>query len=160
MSTPTDTETYREVLLFLGTAGIIVPLFRRLRVSPVLGFMAAGMFLGPFGLGHLARDVPWLSQLTIANVEQIGLVAELGVVFLLFMIGLELSWERLVRMRRLVFGFGSLQVVLSAAALGAIAFLLGQTPSSALVLGSALALSSTAIVLPVLADRKRLHAAA
>jgi CPA2 family monovalent cation:H+ antiporter-2 len=148
---------YRDLLLFLATAGVIVPLFQRLRISPVLGFLAAGVMLGPYGFGYLAQDVPWLSALTITNTEQIAPVAELGVVFLLFMIGLELSWERLMRMRRLIFGFGALQVVASTAALGGIAFLLGQTASAALVLGSALALSSTAIVIPVLAERKRLR---
>src|SRR5262245_4898727 len=160
VAAPIDTDTYREVLLFLGTAGVIVPLFRRLRISPVLGFIAAGMALGPFGLGRLAKDVPWLASLTIGNIDQIGIVAELGVVFLLFMIGLELTWDRLVRMRRLVFGFGLLQVVASAAALGGVALLLGQSATSALVIGGALAMSSTAIVLPVLAEYKRLNSAA
>jgi CPA2 family monovalent cation:H+ antiporter-2 len=160
VAAPIETDTYREVLLFLGTAGVIVPLFRRLRISPVLGFIAAGTALGPFGLGRLAKDVPWLAHLTISNVDQIGTVAELGVVFLLFMIGLELTWDRLVRMRRLVFGFGALQVVASAAALGVAALLLGQSAIAALIIGGALAMSSTAIVLPVLAEYKRLNSAA
>jgi K+:H+ antiporter len=160
VAAPIDTDTYREVLLFLGTAGVIVPLFRRLRISPVLGFIGAGMALGPFGLGRLAKDVPWLASLTIGNIDQIGIVAELGVVFLLFMIGLELTWDRLVRMRRLVFGFGVLQVVASAAALGGVALLLGQSATAALVIGGALAMSSTAIVLPVLAEYKRLNSTA
>jgi len=160
MATASAPETYKELLLFLGTAGVIVPLFTRLHVSPVLGFLAAGIALGPFGLGALARHEPWLSAISITNVEQIAHLAEFGVAFLLFMIGLELSWERLVRMRRLVFGLGPLQVVLSAIALGLIAFALGQTPAAASVLGGALALSSTAIVLPSLAERKRLSSTA
>jgi CPA2 family monovalent cation:H+ antiporter-2 len=153
-------EIYKELLLFLGTAGVIVPLFGRLRVSPVLGFLAAGVALGPFGLGALTSHAPWISAVSITNVGQIAQVAEFGVAFLLFMIGLELTWERLMRMRKLVFGLGSLQVIISSLVLGLIAFLLGQAPASASVLGSALALSSTAIVLPSLAERKRLNSAA
>jgi len=98
--------TYREPLIFLMTAGLVVPLFRRLRVSPVLGFLIAGALLGPYGIGKLAKIWPWLNALTIGEVEKAAHLAEFGVVFLLFMIGLELSWERLVRMRRLVFGLG------------------------------------------------------
>jgi K+:H+ antiporter len=160
MATASGPETYKELLLFLGTAGVVVPLFTRLHVSPVLGFLAAGIVLGPFGLGALARQHPWLSAVSISNVEEVAQVAEIGVAFLLFMIGLELSWERLVRMRKLVFGLGPLQVVLSAIALGLIAFALGQSPASASVLGGALALSSTAIVLPSLAERRRLNSTA
>jgi CPA2 family monovalent cation:H+ antiporter-2 len=151
---------YKDALLFLGTAGLIVPLFHRLRISPVIGFLAAGMTLGPYGLGRLAADYPWLSHVTIADVERIAHLAEFGVVFLLFMIGLELSWARLSVMRRMVFGLGAMQVAVSALAIGAGAYALGQTPASAIVLGAALAMSSTAIVLPVLANRRRLHAPA
>jgi len=94
------------------------------------------------------------------RVEAIDRVAAFGVVFLLFMMGLELSFERLTRMRRLVFGLGGAQVVLSALLLAAIAFELGQPPAAALVIGAALSLSSTAIIIPVLAERKRLNLAA
>jgi monovalent cation:H+ antiporter-2, CPA2 family len=159
MATP-GLENYKELLLFLVTAGVIVPLFGRLKLSPVFGFLAAGVVLGPFGLGALAKDVPWLSAVSITDVGQIALVAEFGVAFLLFMIALELSWDRLVRMRTLVFGLGTLQVFVSTTALAIIAIWLGQTPASAAVLGSALAMSSTAIILPSLAERKRLNTTA
>lgn len=155
-----DVGSYKELLLFLGTAGIIVPLFSRLKLSPVLGFLAAGIVLGPFGLGTLAHEIPWVSFVSITNVAQIEHLAEFGVSFLLFMIALELSWERLWGMRKLVFGLGALQVVLSSVALAMIAFALGQAPGSAAVLGSALAMSSTAIILPSLAERKRLNSTA
>jgi CPA2 family monovalent cation:H+ antiporter-2 len=158
----TDAESfvaYKNLLLFLVTAGVIVPLFMRLRISPVLGFLTAGVVLGPFGLGALAHEVPWLSAISIADAEQIAGPAELGVAFLLFMMGLELSWERLARMRNLVFGLGLAQVVLSSIVLGLIAFVLGQTPVSSIILGASLALSSTALVLPSLAERKRLSSA-
>jgi CPA2 family monovalent cation:H+ antiporter-2 len=93
--------------------------------------------LGPFGLGALAKDVPWLAAVSITDVRQIAYLAEFGVAFLLFMIALELSWDRLIRMRKLVFGLGALQVLASTAVLATIAFLLGETPASAAVLGSA-----------------------
>jgi CPA2 family monovalent cation:H+ antiporter-2 len=151
-------EHYKEALVFLATAGIVVPLFRRLRVSPVLGFLAAGVLLGPWGLGSAAQSLPWLTFVSLGNLDQIAPLAEFGVVFLLFMIGLELSWERLVLMRRLVFGFGILQVFGCALALAALALSFGASAESAAVLGFALALSSTAIVVPVLAEHKRLGA--
>ncbi len=160
---PEHYEHYKSILLFLGTAGVVAPLFRRLRLSPILGFLAAGFCLGPYGLGLLARSeltpswIPsWLSPLTLDNVAEIAPIAEFGVVFLLFMIGLELSWERLVRLRKLVFGFGAVQILGCAAALGAAAFALKQGPASSIILGLAFALSSTAIVVPDLADHKRL----
>ena len=150
----------REMLLFLGTAGIAVPLFARLRVSPVLGFLIAGVALGPYGLGALARAVPALEVLSITETRRLDGIAELGVVFLLFMVGLELSFERLSRMRRLVFGFGALQLVGSAALIAVPAALLGLSPAAAIVLGLALALSSTAVTVPVLAERKHLNSSA
>ena len=160
MNAPIDLAVYKETLLFLVTAGIVAPLFFRLRISPVLGFLLAGVALGPFGLGRLIARAPWLDAFALTNVEAIDRVAAFGVVFLLFMMGLELSFERLTRMRRLVFGLGLAQVVLSALLLGAIAFKLGQPPAAALVIGAALSLSSTAIIIPVLAERKRLNLAA
>ena len=99
----------REALVVLGAAGIVIPLFHRLRISAVLGFMLVGMAVGPSGLGALAAAMPWLSLVTIADRAEITPFAEFGVVLLLFMIGLELSFERIRTMHRLVFGLGSLQ---------------------------------------------------
>ena len=160
MNAPFDLAIYKETLIFLVTAGIVAPLFFRLKISPVLGFLLAGVALGPFGLGRLTARAPWLDALALTNVEAIGRVAAFGVVFLLFMMGLELSFARLTRMRRLVFGLGLAQVVASALLLGGAAFALGQPPASALIIGAALSLSSTAIIIPVLAERKRLNLAA
>jgi monovalent cation:H+ antiporter-2, CPA2 family len=151
---------YKDVVLFLATAGVIVPLFRRWRVSPILGFLGAGVLLGPFGLGSLSDRIPWFSYFTISDPAQISQLAELGVVFLLFMIGLELSWERLRLMRRMVFGLGALQVVACGVAIGAAAMAFGQPLGAAAALGAALALSSTAIIMPLLAERKRQHSPA
>ena len=148
---------YRDVVLFLATAGVVVPLFKRLKISPILGFLGAGVVLGPFGLGALALRVPWLAPLAVSNPQDIAELAELGVVFLLFMVGLELSWERLRLLRTSVFGLGAAQTGLSLAAMAGIAVLAGQAPAAALAIGAALALSSTAIILPALAEGKRLH---
>lgn len=147
---------YKDLVVFLAAAGVIVPLFNRLRISPVLGFLAAGVLLGPDGLGRFADDGGWLSYLSITDRSQVEVLAELGVAFLLFMIGLELSWERLRAMRKLIFGLGMAQVVACTAVLAGLFVLMDQTLAAAVVLGMALALSSTAVVMPVLADRKKL----
>ncbi|BAU93739.1 glutathione-regulated potassium-efflux system protein [Methylorubrum populi] len=147
---------YREAILFLVTAGIVVPLFHRLRISPVLGFLGAGALLGPFGLGRFADAHPWLAPFTIGNRSEIAHLAEFGVIFLMFMIGIELSWERLRVLRRLVFGLGAIQVAASAAVIAGILVVLDQPVAGAVLVGLALALSSTAVVLPVLAEQKRL----
>ena len=151
---------YKDVVLFLATAGVVVPLFRRWRISPILGFLAAGVLLGPYGLGALAHEVPWLGAFTIENPDEVGQLAEFGVVFLLFMIGLELSWERLRALRRYVFGLGALQVGLCLAVTAGVALLVGQPLGAALAIGAALALSSTAIVMPILTEQKRQHSLA
>jgi CPA2 family monovalent cation:H+ antiporter-2 len=148
---------YRDVVLFLATAGVVVPLFKRLRVSPILGFLGAGVALGPFGLGALERQAPWLAPLVVARPGDIAELAEFGVVFLLFMVGLELSWERLRLLRRWVFGLGAAQAILSLAAIAAVARLAGQSLPAAVEIGAALALSSTAIIMPALAESRRLH---
>jgi monovalent cation:H+ antiporter-2, CPA2 family len=150
-------ENYREVLVFLTTAGVAAPLFHKLRISPVLGFLFAGALLGPHGLGQFAAPQSFLSYVTLADVEGVAHIAEFGLVFLLFMIGLELSFERLVRMRRLVFGLGLSQVVATTLALSCVGvFWFKLAPGPAVLMGAALAMSSTAIVIPVLAESRRL----
>ncbi|WP_036265823.1 cation:proton antiporter [Methylobacterium sp. 10] len=149
--------SYKEAIIFLVTAGVVVPLFHRLRISPVLGFIGAGALLGPFGLGRLADTIPWLSIFTIGNRSEIAHLAEFGVIFLMFMIGVELSWERLRILRRLVFGLGSAQVLASSLVIGIILFALDVPLAASVIVGLALALSSTAVVLPVLAEQKRLN---
>ena len=160
MTTTIDLHAYQEPILFLATAGIVVPLFHKLRLSPVLGFLGAGALLGPFGLGRLVPDHPWVDWLTFTNPEGTSRLAEFGVVFLLFTIGIELSWQRLRTLRRLVFGFGSLQVAICALAIGLFAFRAVDTITTAAIIGIAFALSSTAIVIPVLAEQRRLNAPA
>ena len=156
---PLDSSFYKQALIVLGAAGVVIPLFHRLRLSPVLGFMLVGIVVGPFGLASLIPHLPWLSAVTISPPASIEPIAELGIVLLLFMIGLELSFERLWVMRRLVFGLGSLQVVLCAAVLAGVAMFFGQNRISAGVIGLAFAMSSTAVVIQVLSDEKRLNTA-
>lgn len=151
---------YKDLVVFLAAAGVVVPLFNRLKISPVLGFLAAGVLLGPDGLARFADTAPWLSWLTISDATQIRSLSELGVAFLLFMIGLELSWERLRAMRRLVFGLGLTQVAVCTVALASVFVFMGQPLVSAAVLGMGLALSSTAVVMPVMAERGRIKTTA
>lgn len=156
MSHASDLANYKDVLLVLGAAGVVVPLLHRYGVSTVLAFLLSGAFLSSGGLGALTPLVPQLSFLTITDPDRLAKFAEWGVVFLLFIIGLELSFERLSTMRRLVFGLGASQVVVSAFFIGLIAYALGQPPAVAIVIGVALCLSSTAIVIEMLANQKRL----
>ncbi|MCP4381615.1 MAG: portal protein [Hyphomicrobiales bacterium] len=148
-------ESARELLVVLGTAGIVVPLFGKLRFGVVPGFLLAGVLLGPGGLGQFGETFPWLSWITFSSPERVQPLAELGVLFLLFLIGLEFSFERLWAMRRHVLGVGSLQVMISAAVIFGGSLLAGLALPGAIVLGLALALSSTAIVTQVLIEAHR-----
>lgn len=156
MAAPVDPTLFKPALIILGAAGVVIPVFHRLRVSPVLGFMLVGLLVGPYGAWALLGRPPWLEAMIIADPEGIAPIAELGVVTLMFMIGLELSFERLVVMRRLVFGLGGLQVALCAVLVAGGGLLLGLAPVVAAVVGVALAMSSTAVVVQVLSDEKRL----
>ena len=148
---------FKDVVLFLATAGIVVPLFRRWRISPVLGFLGAGVLLGPSGLGALGAHAPWVAELTINSPRELAQLGELGVVFLMFMIGLELSWARLWLMRRYVFGLGALQVLGCGLIVGLTSYLLGASPAASAAVGAAMALSSTAVVMPILTENRRQH---
>ena len=157
MASTIDTDAYSNALVFLGTAGVVVPLVRRFGVSPILGYLGAGALLGPLGLGSLSRSFPPLYWVTIGDAKDVAGIAELGIVFLLFLIGLELSFSRLLTMRRLVFGLGGLQVVVTTTLLAAAADHAGLDHSAALILGACLSLSSTAIVLELLSRQERLN---
>jgi CPA2 family monovalent cation:H+ antiporter-2 len=148
---------FKDVVLFLATAGIVVPVFRRWKVSPILGFLVAGVVLGPSGLGALASHFPWAAEVTIDSPEDLGQLGELGVVFLMFMIGLELSWVRLWLMRRYVFGLGVLQVLGCGLIVALITHAFGASVTTAAAVGAAMALSSTAVVMPILTENRRQH---
>jgi len=138
-----------DALVILGAAGIVIPAFARFRVSPVIGFILVGVLVGPSGLGSLVARQPWLGYVTISNPHGIEPFAEFGITLLLFAIGLHLSFRRLWNMRRLVFGLGAAELLGSALIIGFSLSLLGEGPSGAAALGLALALSSTALVLPL-----------
>jgi K+:H+ antiporter len=155
-----DLGLYRDLMVVLVAAAVLVPLIERLRISPVLGFLIAGAILGPAGLGSLATSVPAVGWFTVTEHEGLEPLAELGIVFLLFLVGLELSLKRLITMRRLVFGLGGLQVALSAGVIGIALTFLGFGASDSTIIALGLALSSTAIVVEVLARQQRLPSAA
>lgn len=156
MAATININAYSDALVVLGTAGVVVPLVRRLGISPVLGYLCAGAILGPLGLGTFVTQMPFLYWLTVADIKNVASFAELGIVFLLFLIGLELTFSRLMAMRKLVFGFGTAQVVVTAALIAALARSTGESAASAMIIGASLALSSTAIVIEVLSAQGRI----
>jgi monovalent cation:proton antiporter-2 (CPA2) family protein len=133
-----------QAVVFLVTAVLLVPLFQRLKLGAVLGYLGAGILIGPFGLGM------------IGEVESTLEVAEFGVVLLLFLVGLELQPSRLWVLRRPVFGLGGAQVLVTGAVLAVLGLAFGLSWQAALVAGFGLAMSSTALVLASLAERKQL----
>ncbi|SFP38528.1 cation:proton antiporter [Sphingomonas rubra] len=149
MAIELDNHGFSDALVILGAAGLVIPAFARFRVSPVIGFILVGMLVGPHGLGALTPRVPWLYYVTITDAESIAPFAEFGIVLLLFSIGLELSFRRLWALRRQVFGTGAAELFGSAALIGIALHLIGQEWAGAAGLGLALALSSTALVLPL-----------
>ncbi len=134
-------STLEQILFLFIAAVVIVSVFKRLNLSPVLGYLVAGIAIGPHGF-----------QLT-EYTKTTSFIAEIGVVFLLFYIGLELTFERLRTMRRFVFGFGTLQVLITSLVIGLAAGLFGLSTEACIIIGGGLALSSTAVVLKVLAER-------
>lgn len=139
----------KDALVILGAAGIVIPLFARFRVTPIIGFILIGLLVGPYGLGRMVPDYNWLSYVTINDQERLEPFAEFGIILLLFAIGLELSFNRLWQLRKLVFGLGALELLVIGSLLAAILSMMGQYWTGALALGLALAFSSTALVLPI-----------
>ncbi|MGI9477806.1 MAG: cation:proton antiporter [Hyphomicrobiaceae bacterium] len=156
MAAPIDVSVFKDGMIVLATAAVLVPLARRAGITPVVTFLAAGAIFGPFGLAALTNYVPALSWISISRNDGLGIVGELGVVALLFLIGIELSFQRLMTMRRLVFGLGGLQILLAAAIIGGLLYLVGAEPAVAVTIGFSLALSSTAIVIETLSRQGRL----
>lgn len=151
----------QDALVILGSAGIVIPVFARFRITPIIGFILIGLAVGPFGLGTLVDEFPWLQYVTISDPERLTPFADFGIILLLFAIGLELSFNRLWQLRKLVFGLGSLELLIigsiSAAFFGQYS---GMDTTAALALGFALAFSSTAIVLPISGTRSPVGRAA
>ena len=154
------TSVLSDALVILGAAGLVIPVFARFRITPVIGFILVGVAVGPHGLGKLVPANPWLGYVTITNDEGLEPFAEFGIILLLFTIGLELSFNRLWEMRRLVFGLGALELFVSAALLAGFLALTGEYWTGALGLGLALALSSTALVLQISGTKTQVGKAA
>ena len=149
MASGLQSAGFSDALVILGAAGLIIPAFARFRITPVIGFILVGVLVGPFGLGALIADYPWLRHITIADPAAIAPFAEIGIILLLFSIGLELSFKRLWGMRRRLFGFGAAELISAGALIAGALMLIGQAPTAAIGLGLALTLSSTALVLPI-----------
>lgn len=153
MAIETGSTALHDALVILGAAGIVIPAFARIRITPVIGFIVFGILAGPYGLGQFAEQIPWLGMVTITDAEAIAPFAELGIVLLLFTIGLELSFARLRSMRRLVFGVGAAQLFGAGLLIGSALMIFGEEAYAAFGIGLALALSSTALVLPITGTR-------
>lgn len=151
--TPPHLPDLTAPLVILAACGIVIPAFARLRVTPVVGFILTGLLVGPFGLGRWQEDAPWLRWVTIADPAKVAPIAELGIVLLLFSIGLELSARRLWQMRRALVGFGVPELFGGAMLIALGLAALGNSWGAALGLGLALTLSSTALVLPMSGTR-------
>src|SRR5690606_21010292 len=140
-----DSGRMKELMLFLAVAGILVPVAARLRVSPGLGFLIAGIALGPYGLAAVPGMPDVMQPLTFHDAHEAQHIGELGILIMMFLIGIELSPPRLMSMRRLIFGLGSAQVLVCAALIGGLAMMWGNSVAASIILGLALALSSTAV---------------
>lgn len=153
MHSETVSPLLSDALVILGAAGIVIPLFARFRITPIIGFILVGLLVGPFGLGRLVPDIPWLRWVTITDVAGLDPFAEIGIVLLLFTIGLELSFNRLWQLRKLVFGLGALELLVIGTLLALAFAAMGQPLVAAAAVGFALAFSSTALVLPISGTR-------
>ena len=149
MAAELQTEGISNALVILGAAGIVIPAFARFRITPIIGFILVGILVGPMGLGALAAQHEWLEWVTIDDAEEIRQIGDYGIILLLFSIGLELSFRRLWSMRKLVFGVGAAELLGSGIIIGLALSLFGYSPTAAFGIGIALALSSTALVLPI-----------
>lgn len=157
MSIAFASESFRDLMVVLGAAGLVIPAFAVLRISPVVGFILIGIVAGPHGLGMLRGQFPWLAYITITDAETLDPAAEIGIAMLLFGLGLELTVERLRTMRCLVFGLGPVQLVSCALAIGIALLPAGLPLATVTVLALGLALSSTAVGMQMLSTSGHLN---
>ena len=130
-----DPGHYSDALVILAAAGIVIPTFARFRITPIIGFILVGVLVGPYGLARFAGEWPWIKYLSIADPAAIAPIAELGVILLLFSIGLELSFGRLWRMRKQLVGFGGAELLGSAAIIAFALFMAGNSFNAASSVG-------------------------
>lgn len=149
----------REALLFLALAGVLVPALQRMRINQTVAFLLVGILFGPHGVASWHPGLPSLGWVTFRDVEAIKQVAELGIVFLMFMIGLELSPGRLWSLRRDVFGTGMAQVTVTGVLIGLFALAFDNTGAAAVAIGITLAMSSTAVVMDLMSRQHTLRTA-
>jgi monovalent cation:proton antiporter-2 (CPA2) family protein len=148
------TDVFWQAGIFLVLAALIIPVLRYCKIPAALGYLLVGIAFGPYALGAATETFPLLAAISLQDSENVKVLAELGIVLLLFIIGLELTPRRLWQMRSLVFGLGGIQVVTSALFIGSIAYLWGNNTQVSILLGLSLALSSTAIVIQWLHEQK------
>lgn len=156
MALPLESSAFKDIIVVLGAAGLVIPAFAALRISPVVGFILVGVAVGPFGLGALVPMFPPLALLTISDAKVLTAPAEIGIALLLFALGLELSVDRLRTMRRLVFRVGAAQLVFCTGVLGLLLLPFGLSPRVTITLALALAMSSTAVGLQMLSASGRM----
>ena len=149
MSLDVHSPGLSDALVVLAAAGLVIPAFARLKISPVIGFILVGVVVGPFGLGSLVARWPLLFYVTINDLKGVSVFAEFGIILLLFSVGLELSFRRLWAMRREVAAIGATELFGNGFLIAAALLAFGYSTNAALGLGIALALSSTALVLPI-----------
>lgn len=140
--------------LFLILAALVIPVLRFLKIPTALGYLIAGIALGPYGISVLANHIPISEFIGLQDSEYVKILAELGIVLLLFVIGLELTPQRLWQMRNFVFGLGGSQVFISAGTIGTISYLWGNSTEVSILLGLSLSLSSTALIIQWLQEQK------
>ncbi len=148
------TELFWHAGFFLALSALVIPMLRYFKIPVALGYLFAGIAMGPYGLGALAPHLPVFDGFSLKEAEHVKILAELGIVLLLFVIGLELTPRRLWQMRSLVFGLGGAQVLITASLIGIIAFWWDNAVEVSVLLGLSLALSSTAIVTQWLHEQK------
>lgn len=156
MALPLDSNAFQDIVVVLGAAGLVIPAFAALRISPVVGFILVGVLVGPFGLGALAAHYPVLGVFAISDAEVLAAPAEIGIALLLFVLGLELSLDRLRTMRKLVSSIGIMQILACSLVLSAVMLAVGLPAATAFTFGVAFSMSSTAVGLQMLSNSGRM----
>ena len=146
-----------NILLIFGIAGLAVPLLQRIRFSATLAYLLLGIVIGPYGLTAFFNNTGWVTFISINDEKSIHFLAELGIVSLMFMMGLGLSLDKLRELKHYIFGLGSMQIIVTAIVIGVIARLYYNAPGASILLGASLALSSTAIVMKYLEERRLIN---